>query len=250
MEPVQNPFACGHCPENFPIISSLLKHVQNKHTIPHSENENESNKKMHEDKPKIQSMKTSGTHKDDNFPTKTLIEIKNNISMLQMYTNATNFENIPIDLNEPTNSKEDDKSKVTDAKFENTPKEVLVDTPKQQSKIHNENGNTFGPKSAVSHSGAKKRKMRFSCRNCMKCFNTESALKKHEGTHIDVKNFSCRHCKASFSRIDQLKTHERMHTDEKPFLCKVCKKEFSNSAVLRRHERLHTGWRNNKCGNS
>lgn len=53
------------------------------------------------------------------------------------------------------------------------------------------------------------------CKTCFKTFSSNSSLRKHEYTHLDVKPHKCEICNASFAQKIQLRLHNKKHNGGK-----------------------------------
>lgn len=78
------------------------------------------------------------------------------------------------------------------------------------------------------------------CRDCRKCYPTNSRLIKHQRVHR-VKTIPCLQCGKHFSCNSALTRHQTAHTEEKPFTCSECGKCMSSKAALLVHYRVHKG---------
>ena len=66
----------------------------------------------------------------------------------------------------------------------------------------------------------------FKCNVCSDTFTFQSACKRHEKLHDNVKPFSCEKCHKKFSRNFDLKNHIRTHSDCDSSKCSKCKVWF------------------------
>ncbi|XP_049981159.1 zinc finger protein 120-like [Alexandromys fortis] len=105
-------------------------------------------------------------------------------------------------------------------------------------------------------------------------FGSDSSLKVHQRTHLEVKNyeynqrikpFSCHsldqvckthtrekthgypQCDTAIAHTSYLLIHERTPTGEIPHKCNQCGKTFAQKSHLLRHERIHTGEKPYEC---
>ncbi|KAJ8958418.1 hypothetical protein NQ318_002200 [Aromia moschata] len=79
------------------------------------------------------------------------------------------------------------------------------------------------------------------CSVCLKRCSSESSLKKHLMTHMNVKPFYCETCSKSFSNPWDLNFHKRIHDPCKYYTCDICKRTFSRHSNLLRHVEIHKG---------
>ena len=68
---------------------------------------------------------------------------------------------------------------------------------------------------------------------------SNSNLRAHEKTHLNLKPFRCQQCPSAFTQKKPLQTHERIHLGLKPFKCQKCHSAFTEKGSLRRHEMTH-----------
>ncbi|KAJ8362678.1 hypothetical protein SKAU_G00115090, partial [Synaphobranchus kaupii] len=87
----------------------------------------------------------------------------------------------------------------------------------------------------------------YKCRQCEKCFKTNSSFNKHLRIHTGQKLNRCTQCEKCFNTNFDLNTHMRIHTGEKPYKCSQCGKCFSQLSTLNGHQRIHTGEKPYKC---
>ncbi|XP_073403810.1 uncharacterized protein [Dendrobates tinctorius] len=99
----------------------------------------------------------------------------------------------------------------------------------------------------VEHQRPCKRKKRYSCPECRKCFSQKSELVRHQKIHTGEKPFSCSECGKCYSIKSELVRHQRSHTGEKPFSCSECGRCFIEKSHLVTHQRTHTGEKPFSC---
>ncbi|XP_073538333.1 uncharacterized protein [Phyllobates terribilis] len=99
----------------------------------------------------------------------------------------------------------------------------------------------------VEHQRARKRKKRYACPECQKCFTQKSELVRHQKIHRGEKPFSCSDCGKCYCLKSELVRHQRIHTGEKPFSCSECGRCYSIKSELVRHQRSHTGEKPFSC---
>uniref|UniRef100_A0A6A7G678 Transcription factor Sp1-like n=1 Tax=Hirondellea gigas TaxID=1518452 RepID=A0A6A7G678_9CRUS len=116
----------------------------------------------------------------------------------------------------------------------------------------------------------------FECEECGKLFRSNSTLKVHMKSHMEVKvlpcphceqvfpqrhilqqhlihehptfNLICNYCQKIFTREDTLRSHMvRMHETDGGLNCNVCGKNFPSQGQLEAHVRVHTGERPFRC---
>ena len=78
------------------------------------------------------------------------------------------------------------------------------------------------PIEKISTSPLKPKKI-YKCNVCNDSFTYQSACKRHEKLHVDLKPFSCDKCDKRFSRSFDLKNHIKMHNDLDKSKCSKCK---------------------------
>lgn len=86
-------------------------------------------------------------------------------------------------------------------------------TPKTENKSQSdgkENGS-----GAVIKSPKSTTKQPPTCKTCLKTFSSNSSLRKHEFTHMDVKPHKCDLCNVSFAQKIQLRLHNKKHNGGK-----------------------------------
>ena len=91
---------------------------------------------------------------------------------------------------------------------------------------------------------------RHQCPNCVKIFNTPSALQHHiEFVHLQMKSSKCDMCKKSFYNEKYLEKHiKAIHQEIKPLKCENCEMEFSFPSSLKSHIRYkHGSYKCSQC---
>ncbi|KAF3428510.1 hypothetical protein E2986_00464 [Frieseomelitta varia] len=86
------------------------------------------------------------------------------------------------------------------------------------------------------------RELKFKCKVCGKCYNTQRGLKKHSLVH--EKKHKCNVCSKMFYRLENMENHKKIH-ESKPLACQLCHACFSKPQNLVRHLKSHTEKVNN-----
>ncbi|XP_068626107.1 zinc finger protein 493-like [Battus philenor] len=78
----------------------------------------------------------------------------------------------------------------------------------------------------------------FECQDCKEVFSMRRALTEHI-TKQHKQSIQCKECGKCFGTESLLKMHARGHTGERNFFCGVCKKVYMHERTLRQHMRVH-----------
>ncbi|XP_060563430.1 zinc finger protein 808-like [Ruditapes philippinarum] len=87
-------------------------------------------------------------------------------------------------------------------------------TPKNENK-NNSDGKQNGGSKSITSPKSSTPKQPPTCKTCHKTFSSNSSLRKHEFTHMDVKPHKCDLCNVSFAQKIQLRLHNKKHNGGK-----------------------------------
>ncbi|XP_055606822.1 endothelial zinc finger protein induced by tumor necrosis factor alpha-like [Uranotaenia lowii] len=91
----------------------------------------------------------------------------------------------------------------------------------------------------------------FSCpmENCQKAFKSKKGLDEHVAKHTGEFSIACDICGKGFLNQSYLTAHLRIHTEEKTFRCNICKQAtFKSKRALIDHRNRHLGLKPFECG--
>ena len=91
-------------------------------------------------------------------------------------------------------------------------------------------------KHQISHSSHRP----FSCQLCPAAFARRDKLRHHvQRVHEKLKPYQCEYCQRRFADRGMLVTHTRSHTGHKPYCCDLCDAQFARGDYLKKHKATH-----------
>ena len=124
--------------------------------------------------------------------------------------------------------------------------QMTPETPNLNDEINENNDNNKSRIVKKQQSRAQSKQSLFTCDACDEIFPTESSLKDHQRSHIQIQYF-CPICDKLFDSTKDLNRHKKQHLKERKFACEVCGHCFYRKGDLKYHINTHTGLKPFEC---